>query len=198
MIALSAELSIKPPTAMLILSPSNGTALSGASASGVCAELTHALVTHAVTVPDFVQFSVHERLATGVDGIRQVLACSEDQAITTAAGLYVGGAQPVVMVQNQGLYKAMNSLRAVCIDAQVPLVLMIGQFGREAENIDTAPTASRRNMVRLLEPALDAFSIPHWRIDTESDLPAMRAAFDAAASRRSAAALIFGRCTAWH
>jgi sulfopyruvate decarboxylase TPP-binding subunit len=163
----------------------------------VCEELVRAGVTHAVTVPDFVQFSVHQRLATGRDGIRQVFACSEDQALTTAAGLYVGGAKPVVMVQNQGLYKAMNTLRAVCIDARVPVVLMVGQFGREQENFQQPMRQSRRNMVRLLEPALDTFGIPHWVVDTDADVSALRSAFDASWTRKTAAALVFGRCTTW-
>ena len=72
----------------------------GASASAVLRALRAAGVTHVVTVPDFVQFALHAQLAAADAGIAQVYACSEDQALTVAAGLYVGGAKPVVLVQN--------------------------------------------------------------------------------------------------
>jgi sulfopyruvate decarboxylase TPP-binding subunit len=182
---------------MIILPPSPSAPGNGAPASGICRELVKAGVTHAVTVPDFVQFSVHERLATGVDGIRTVMTCTEDQALTVSAGLHVGGLKSVVMVQNQGLYKSMNSLRAVCVDARVPIVLMIGQFGREAQNLGAPMRQSTRNMVKLLEPTLDAFGIPYWSIDSEDDLPHFRNAFASAWTTSGAAALIIGQCTTW-
>jgi sulfopyruvate decarboxylase TPP-binding subunit len=177
--------------------PAGAVASGGASASGICRVLAEGGVTHVVTVPDFVQFSIHERLAAGVDGIRQILACSEDQALTTAAGLYVGGARPVLLVQNQGLYKVMNTLRAVCVDARVPVVVMVGQFGREEKNLEVSSRQSSRNAVRLLEPALEVFDIPYWPLDREQDLPNVGLAIASAEQRRGAAALIVGRCTTW-
>lgn len=182
---------------MVILPPSPSAPGTGAPASGICRQLLEAGVTHAVTVPDFVQFSVHERLAKGTDGIRHIFACTEDQALTTAAGLYVGGARVVVMIQNQGLYKAMNTLRAVCLDAQVPMVLMIGQFGREAANLGVSTRQSTRNAVRLLEPALDSFAIPYWHVENANDVPHIGKAFASAEQRSGAAALLIGQCTTW-
>ncbi|MPM95447.1 hypothetical protein SDC9_142601 [bioreactor metagenome] len=124
-------------------------------------------VTHAVTVPDFVQFALHERIADQACGIRNVFAATEDQALTTAAGLYLGGRTPVVMLQNQGLYKGFNSLRAVCLDAGIPLVILAGQFGREVDNFTKPMTQSRRSMVRLMQPFLDAIGFRYWTIEED-------------------------------
>ena len=84
----------------------------GPSASALMAALKQAGVTHAVTVPDFVQFALHERIFDPSSGITSVIASAEDQALTTATGLYIGGATPFIMVQNQGMFKVANTLRA--------------------------------------------------------------------------------------
>jgi sulfopyruvate decarboxylase TPP-binding subunit len=162
------------------------------------AQLQDAGVTHAVTVPDWVQFALHDVLAKPSSGIRNVFAASEDQALTTATGLHVGGARPVVLVQNQGLYKCINTLRATCLDAGVPLVFLVGQFGREADNFGNPTTASRRSMVRLLEPVVDALGIRRWTVDDEADVPRIAEAFSHAKSAETAAVVIVGRHVTWN
>lgn len=169
----------------------------GPSASALLAALRDAGVTHAVTVPDFVQFALHERLADPACGIRQLYACAEDQALTVATGLHVGGAVPVVLVQNQGLYKGLNTLRATGLDAGVPMVILAGQFGREAENIGQPMTRSRRSMVRLMEPLLDALGVRHWTVEDDADMPRVAEAFAHARSTETAAVVLVGRHVTW-
>ena len=154
-------------------------------------------VDHAVTVPDWVQLSMHAQLQGGTDGIRLLNVCSENQCITTGAGLTLGGRKPVLVMQNQGFYNCINTLRAVCLDAHVPLVFMVGQFGREFANFGQDPRASRRTMVRLMEPMLETLDIPFWRADNAADLDQMEAAYAAAQQRRTAAVLLVGTPKAW-
>lgn len=169
----------------------------GASASALYAALGDAGITHVVTVPDFVQMALHARLDTNGNGIRQVYACSEDQALTTATGLYVGGARPAVLVQNQGFYKCLNTLRATCIDAGVPLVFLIGQFGREVDNIGRSTRESRRSMVRLMEPLLDTLAMRYWNLSDNADIGAVAQAVTHAESAGSGAALLIDRHLTW-
>ncbi len=170
----------------------------GASASALLAALQAGGTTHVVTVPDFVQFALHERLQATEAGIRQVFACSEDQALTTATGLYVGGATPVLMVQNQGFYKCLNTLRATCIDAGVPVVFLVGQFGRELENIGQPPRQSRRSMVRLMEPLLDALGLRYWNVAEDADVPRIAEAFAHARAAETAAVVLIDRHVTWN
>lgn len=170
----------------------------GPSASGLTEALRRCGATHAVTVPDFVQFALHTRLAAPDAGIATLYACSEDQALTMATGLHIGGAVPVLVVQNQGLYKCMNTLRATCLDANVPVVFLVGQFGREAANIGQPMTQSSRRVVRLLEPALDAFGVRHWTVEDDADLPRLQAAFDHARTAETAAVVVLGRHVTWN
>lgn len=154
-------------------------------------------VNHVVTVPDWVQLALHARLEAGVPGIRLLNTCNENQAVTTAAGLTLGGQRPVVVMQNQGLYNCINTLRAVCIDARIPTLLMVGQFGREFANLDQPATASRRSMVRLMEPVLDALGIPFFRLDSRSDLHSIEQAHALAHQERGAAVVLVSAPLAW-
>lgn len=170
----------------------------GPSASALLAALRAQGTTHVVTVPDFVQFALHERLREAGDGIRQVFVCSEDQALTTSTGLYVGGAVPAVMMQNQGFYKCVNTLRATCIDAGVPLVFLVGQFGREPENFGQPARQSKRSLVRLIEPLLDAIGVRYWNVDDDAHVGRTAQAFEHARANETAAVLLIGRHVTWN
>jgi sulfopyruvate decarboxylase TPP-binding subunit len=155
-------------------------------------------VTHFVTVPDFVQLALHQSIERGEGDMKLVRTCNEDQAVCTAAGLTIAGKRPLIVIQNQGLYACVNTIRAVALDAQIPTVLMIGQFGRETSNFGHPGTASRRRVVNLLEPLLTTLGVPFWNVEQESDLHAIETAYDAAREQRGAAAVIVGRPVGWH
>lgn len=152
---------------------------------------------HIVTVPDFVQLSVHGLIDRSPRF--KVIRCSdENQAIHIAGGLQIGGNRTAVLIQNQGLLNCLNSLRAVGLDAGLPMLLMVGQFGREFANVGQDPAHSRRRVVNLVEPMLDALGIPHWRLDTPQDLPNIEKAAQASVSRQMPAAVLIGHYTAWN
>jgi sulfopyruvate decarboxylase subunit alpha len=149
-------------------------------------------VTHAVTVPDWIQIGLH-RAITDDGELALIPFCTEDEAITAAVGLHIGGKRAVVVVQNQGLYAGLNALRAIGLDAGMPIVLFIGQFGREIANFTPDPGQSARRVVRILEPVLDAVEVPHWRIDSVDDLDVIDMAFAEAERTSWPAAVIFGQ-----
>jgi sulfopyruvate decarboxylase TPP-binding subunit len=170
----------------------------GPSASELLKSLQDAGVTHAVTVPDFVQFALHDKLFAGDSSIASVLACTEDQALTTATGLHIGGALPVVLVQNQGMFKLANTLRATCLDAGIPMVFFVGQFGREAANIGKPMSESGRSMVRLMEPVLSAMGVRWWVVEEDTDIPRVAEAFTHARSAETAAVVLIARHVTWN
>ncbi len=170
----------------------------GISASGVIGALQRADVSHFVTVPDFVQLALHQAIERGDGGMSLVRACNEDQAVCAAAGLTVAGRSPVIAVQNQGFYACINAMRAVTLDARIPTVFLIGQFGRETANFGRSSTASRRRVVSLLEPMLDTLGVPFWRLESEADLPSVEKAFAVARGNRGPAALVVGQPITWN
>lgn len=167
-------------------------------ASSYIAALQRNRVDHFVTVPDWMQLGLHARIEEGVDGIRNISCCNEDQAVSVAAGLRISGKNPIVVVQNQGIYACVNSLRAICLDAHIPTVFLVGQFGREFTNFGKSPALSKRNTVRFLEPVLDAMTIRYWRLEQEQDLESFDQAFEYALKTQRSAALIVGIPTGWN
>ena len=165
-------------------------------ASAAVSALQRVGVDHVLTVPDWVQLSLHSALEQ-TESIRVLNACNENQCVTTAAGLTIAGRKPLLVMQNQGFYNCINTVRAVCLDAQIPLVFLVGQFGREFSNIGKDSKESCRTMVRLMEPVLDALDVPWMSIDSDADLGQIEKAFKVAHDKRTAVVLLVGAPVSW-
>lgn len=167
------------------------------SATTAFAALKRNQVDHVVTVPDWVQLSLHERINRPDSGIKVINAASENQAVTVAAGLTIGGKRPLLMMQNQGLYNCFNTLRAVCLDAHIPMVFLVGQFGREFSNMGHPTSESKRTMVRIAEPFLKSIDVPFHILDNEADMAKLDQAYEEAEQLRTAVVLLVGAPMAW-
>ncbi len=154
-------------------------------------------ITHVTTVPDYVMLSVYRALEQQPDSPRVIACSTEDDAVSIAAGLHIGGARPMVMMQNQGLYASLNSIRAIGLDAKLPLFFLIGQFGREYSNLGRPAAESTRPVVRNTERILEALDISYVvcdRADQVDDIG--KACAQAFATERPTAALV-GHYTGW-
>jgi len=111
-------------------------------------------VTHVVTVPDSTigqwQAAIEQRGTA-----RLVRVCREGEAWEVAAGLHLGGAMPLVMIQCTGLFESGDAIRNVLHDWKLPIPSIIGY--RSYLNQDTLPGDT---CLVFTEPVLDA-----WRID---------------------------------
>jgi sulfopyruvate decarboxylase TPP-binding subunit len=144
------------------------------------------------TVPDMLQIGLHSALERPGSKIRSINCTTEDQAIETASGLYAGGKKTAILVQNQGFFAAINSIRALGLDGRIPLFMVMGQFGREWSNLGNDPRTSKRLMVRMLEPLLETLDIPYWRLESLKDRENIGLACEAAFKRGGPTALIVG------
>ena len=164
-------------------------------ASSLLATLVGSGIDCVVTVPDWVQLSLHEALTSSPLAV--TVCCTENQAVCVSTGMRIGGRFPVVLIQNQGLYACMNALRATALDAKLPTLFLIGQFGREDANHGHPHRVSTRSPVRYLEPALEAFGVCFWHLENESDLCNISIATAHVRKHGRSAALIIGTALAW-
>ena len=118
--------------------------------------------------------------------------------VTVAAGLTIGGKRPLLMMQNQGLYNCFNTLRAVCLDAHIPMVFMVGQFGFEFDKMGQPFSQSTRSMVRVMEPFLRAIEVPCHVLNSVDDLTLMDQAFEEAERLRTAVVLLVTAPMSWN
>jgi sulfopyruvate decarboxylase alpha subunit len=86
----------------------------------------------------------------------------EDAALGVAAGAYLGGRTPVVIMQNSGLGVSLNALGSLHLLYRIPCLLLVTWRGFEGRD---AP--EHLVMGDVLPRLLDLFSIPHRAPDGE-------------------------------
>jgi len=150
-----------------------------------------------VTVPDWVQLPLHRAFEKRAERVRTINCCTEHEAFMVAGGMYCGGVKSVVVIQNQGLYAGLNALRGVGLDAKTPIVMLIGQFGREAENRGRDTGESSRRIVRILDPLLNLLDIPTWHIDGLEEVGKISEAYKVAYAEERPVAIVFNRNMQW-
>jgi sulfopyruvate decarboxylase TPP-binding subunit len=119
-------------------------------------------ITHVVTIPDSTvgpwQDAIESLGRTSV-----VRVCREGEAWGVAAGLYWGGATPLVLIQCTGLFESGDAIRNVVHDWKIPIFSVIGY--RSYLNQDTLPGDT---CLVFTEPILDAWKID-YRLITKPD-----------------------------
>ncbi|MHB8574488.1 MAG: thiamine pyrophosphate-binding protein [Dehalococcoidia bacterium] len=160
-------------------------------ADALLQELRRLGIKTVVSVPDTHQKSLLAALDR-VNDIRVVTCCTEDEAVTLGAGLWIGGEPFVLMIQHAGLYACVNHLRGVGLDLKVPLLMMVGLLGRE---LDKSPRENSGSMNRLAEPLLDALGIAHYLMDGPEDIPFMERALNESREREQPVAVFVGAPT---
>lgn len=167
-------------------------------ASGVVEQLAACGATHVVTMPDYVQIALNHRLAEGALPSVDVVNCAtEDEAIAIAFGLHVGGKRPYLSMQNQGLFACANALLSLGVNSRTPLPILVGQWGRELDNLGKDPSQSRRAVVRHTEPLLDSMGIEHFRMERPSDLDVISRAFEQAHQTSAPVVVTVGAHMRW-
>ena len=89
--------------------------------------------------------------------LKLIRPCREGEAIGVAAGLMLGGARPLVVIQCTGLFEAGDALRNVVHDLHLPLKLVVGV--RSYRAFLTGATAD--NCPAFTEPVLRAWQVPY-------------------------------------
>ena len=117
-------------------------------------------ISHVITVPDST-IGQWEPAIEATPGVRLVRVCREGEAWLVAAGLYLGGASPLVLIQCTGLFESGDALRNAVHDWRLPLFSIIGY--RSYLNQETLPGDT---CLLFTEPILDAWRID-WKLVTE-------------------------------
>ena len=142
-------------------------------------------VTHVVTVPDSTIGKWGDAIAVH-PALRLVRVCREGEAWAVAAGLQLGGARPLVLIQCTGLFESGDSLRNVMHDWKIPVFSVIGY--RSFLNQDTLPGDT---CLVFTEPLLDAWKIDYKLIMQPSEIGVIREHYAACvAAGKPGAALI--------
>jgi len=161
-------------------------------ASAVCAGVHGAGSQHVVYVPDNPLSHVLRVLRDEYPAVRTILATREEEAFGIAAGLYLGGARPAVMLQSSGLGNSLNALTSLLVPYRIPMLIVISMRGDEGEW-----NAAQVPMGRAVRPILDAIGIPHTTAETPDTTAetVRRVGHEAFSTRLPAACLLPRRLT---
>ncbi len=90
-------------------------------------------------------------LLTALDARAGLLTVArEDNAVGMAAGAWLAGGRPVVIMQNSGLGQSVNALASLVVPNRIPVLLIVSLRGADPD-----PTQENIEMGRLTRPLLD-------------------------------------------
>lgn len=161
-------------------------------------------ITHVVGLPDNTSGPLFDALVRH-SIVRLVTVTREGEAPAIATGLWMGGASPLVVIQNTGLLECGDALRgtAVRMAAPIPFLVTGRGYARMARAgvdrtgpppLDLLTRADVDSAALLTEPTLRAWGIPHRTCSGEDDpAAALRATIAEAQDAERPVALVVAR-----
>ena len=151
----------------------------------VLAEMKKTGGTHVVWLPDSETNWLYMLMKNDPE-LDLIPVSREGQAFSVAAGLSVGGKNPIILIQNTGMMESGDSLRGWCLGMNIPVVMMVGYRGytRHGVNSDTAATYTER--------FLNAFGIQYYLVENDSDAERISVAFEEAQATKRPVAILVG------
>jgi sulfopyruvate decarboxylase TPP-binding subunit len=128
-------------------------------------------ITHVVWLPDST-LGQWESALRAAKNLHVVNVCREGETWPVAAGLHLGGARPMVMIQCTGMFESGDALRNALHDYRLPLPAIVGYrsyLNQETLPGDTCPT--------FAEPILRAWNIDYRLIVNRGQLSEMETHF---------------------
>ena len=125
-------------------------------AVGVCAGVHAAGSRDVVYVPDNPLSHVLREFETRFRDVRLLLATREEEAFGIAAGLYLGGRQPTVMLQSSGVGNSLNALTSLLLPYQIPVLAVVSMRGDVGEW-----NAAQVPMGRAVRAIFESIGVPH-------------------------------------
>jgi hypothetical protein len=191
-----------------------------ASARLIIDQLRACGITHVVSLPDNTSKALLEGLAAE-SKIRVVGVTREGEAWAMAAGLWIGGGTPCVLMQNTGFLESGDALRGTAIRMRIPLLCLLTYrgystlapasgsrstglgIGSNAGAETEGPAIDGRLLSQadvdscavVFEPTLRAWGLPYDFLHDDGDVAKIRASFQQAQQRDQPVALLITRDT---
>jgi len=138
-------------------------------------------VTHVVGLPDNASAALFSLLGRDAE-VRLVTVSREGEAWAVASGLWIGGATPVVLIQNTGFLESGDGFRGTALRMRIPLLCLITCRGyaqngkapvdRDAMQLEVEWLSRPEldSVAILTEPTLRAWGLPYNFLRDDADL----------------------------
>ena len=131
----------------------------------IVAAFTELGITHVVWIPDTTTGQWDNALQAAPE-IQLIQVCREGEAWALAAGLYLGGAKPIVVIQCTGFFESGDAMRNIVHDYKLPIFALVGY--RSYLNASSLPGDT---CLKFTEPVLEAWALNTMFIDSEEKKP---------------------------
>ena len=158
--------------------------------AAIIAAIKRAGIREVVAVPDIV---TSEGLLWPISrdpDFRLTRICKEDEGVSICAAMSYNGTRALLMMQQTGLMDSLNAIRAIGVDYQRPVVMLVGLQGKEAHLL---PHQSAAYGVRIVQPVLDAMALSHSLIEDPGDEDQIVAEVEAAYTQSRPHVFLVGR-----
>jgi sulfopyruvate decarboxylase TPP-binding subunit len=118
--------------------------------------------------------------------LRIIPIAREAESMPIAAGLWIGGRKPIVMIQNTGFFESGDSVRGMAVDIAAPLVIIIGYRGWTRRGITKDSAAT------ITEPTLNAWRMNYYLVEHDGDVDRISAAFQEAVKTQKPVGVLVG------
>ena len=142
-------------------------------------------VTDVVSLPDNSSAALLGLLRESGE-IRLLSVTREGEAFALAAGLWMGGRNPLVLIQNTGLLESGDGLRGTLSRMRIPVVCLVtyrgyAKLARWGAPPEPSPEILSRpdldSVAVMTEPTLRAWGVPFDFLHTDEDISKVSAAF---------------------
>ncbi|MDA2926541.1 thiamine pyrophosphate-binding protein, partial [Acidobacteria bacterium AH-259-G07] len=157
-------------------------------AKRILTELKRLDVSHVVGIPDNSSAALFDLLHR--DGeIQLVKVTQESEAFAIAAGVWIGGKTPVVLIQNTGFLGTGDSFRGTVMRMRIPLLCFItyrGYTKMVARRLDPNSTTLDAELLSdsgldsaalITESTLKAWGVPYYSLDQDDEVSKVSLAF---------------------
>jgi len=143
----------------------------------IVAAFTELGITHVVWIPDTTTGQWDDALQVAPN-ITLIQVCREGEAWALAAGLYLGGTRPIVIIQCTGLFESGDAMRNIVHDYKLPIYGLVGY--RSYLNASSLPGDT---CLKFTEPVLNAWALDTLFIDSEEKKPKFAEHYGACAEK---------------
>jgi sulfopyruvate decarboxylase subunit beta len=163
---------------------------SGPRGADIIGALKAARVEFVAVVPDIVTSAGLLWPISHDKALRLIRLCKEDEGVSICTGLAFCGRRAVLLMQQTGLMDSLNAIRAIAVEYQQPVCMIVGLLGKEP---DRPAALSDKYGVRTIEPVLDAMQIDRITLDSPEDVAALGPAIDRAYALSRPVVALIGR-----
>jgi len=129
--------------------------------------------THVVGIPDNATRILFELLSAHQQ-VQVVPVCREGEAWAIASGLWVGGKQPVVIIQNTGFLESGDGYRGTAYEMEVPLLVVMDYRGYHT--LSHSDPNHCDSAARFFEPTMKAWNLAYYLLNEGEEEATLKAA----------------------